>query len=90
MFGGAGFLGRARFFSSDASAATQGVSKPPVPAAAGTAGGEGGGDGQSGKSEQADAGKTVRGGVSHGLHYQMLLDPPYSGQIEVIALKWFI
>lgn len=78
MFG-AGFLGRARFFSSDAAAATQGGSKPPAPAEAGSAGGEGGGDGQSGKSEQADTGKAVRGGVSHGLHYQMLLDPPYSG-----------
>jgi protein SCO1/2 len=55
----AGFLGRARFFSSDASAATQGGPKPPAPAAAGTAGGEGGGDGQPGKSEQADAGKAV-------------------------------
>lgn len=61
---GAGFLGRARFFSSDAPAATQGGSKPPSPAAAGAAGGEGGGGGQSGKSEQADAGKAVRGGVS--------------------------
>lgn len=46
MFG-AGFLGRARFFSSDAAAATQGGSKPPAPAAAGSAGGEGGDNGQS-------------------------------------------
>ena len=46
MFG-AGFLGQARFFSSDAAAATQGGSKPPAPAAAGSAGGEGGDDGQS-------------------------------------------
>jgi protein SCO1 len=59
-------VGRARFFSIDASAATQGGSKPPAPPPAGTAGGEGGGGGQSGKSEQADAGKAVRGGVSDG------------------------
>jgi protein SCO1 len=64
---GAAFLGRARFFSADASTAAQGGSKPPAATAAATTGGDGGGDGQSGKSEQADAGKSVRGGVSYGL-----------------------
>ncbi|XP_066329448.1 protein SCO1 homolog 1, mitochondrial-like isoform X3 [Miscanthus floridulus] len=72
MFG-AGFLGRARFFSSDAAAATQGGSKPPAPAVAGSAGGEGGDDGQSGKSEQADAGKAVRGGPVSWLSFLLLL-----------------
>ena len=62
---GAAFLGRARFSSADASTAAQGGSKPPAAAAA--TGGDRGGDGQSGKSEQADAGKSVRGGVSYGL-----------------------
>ncbi|XP_066317893.1 protein SCO1 homolog 1, mitochondrial-like [Miscanthus floridulus] len=72
MFG-AGFLGRARFFASDASAATQGGSKPPAPPPAGSAGGEGGGGGQSGKSEQADAGKAVRGGPVSWLSFLLLL-----------------
>ena len=63
---GAAFLGRARFSSADASTAAQGGSKPPAAAAAAT-GGDRGGVGQSGKSEQADAGKSVRGGVSYGL-----------------------
>ncbi|AQK68639.1 Protein SCO1 1, mitochondrial [Zea mays] len=70
---GAGFVGRARFFSIDASAATQGGSKPPAPPPAGTAGGEGGGGGQSGKSEQADAGKAVRGGPVSWLSFLLLL-----------------
>ncbi|XP_062224033.1 protein SCO1 homolog 1, mitochondrial-like isoform X2 [Phragmites australis] len=69
---GAAFLGRARFFSSDASAPAQGGSKPPAAAADG-AGGGGGGDGQSGKSEQADAGKPVRGGPVSWLSFLLLL-----------------
>jgi len=78
---GAAFLGRARFFSADASTAAQGGSKPPVAAAAATTtGGDGGGDGHSGKSEQADAGKSVRGGVSYGLLSQSVLYPPYAGE----------
>jgi len=78
---GAAFLGRARFSSADASTAAQGGSKPPVAAAAATTtGGDGGGDGHSGKSEQADAGKSVRGGVSYGLLSQSVLYPPYAGE----------
>ena len=75
---GAAFLGRARFFSADASTAAQGGSKPPAAAAA--TGGDRGGVGQSGKSEQADAGKSVRGGVSYGLLSQSVLYPPYAGE----------
>jgi len=69
---GAAFLGRARFFSADASTAAQGGSKPPAAAAAAT-GGDRGGDGQSGKSEQADAGKSVRGGPVSWLSFLLLL-----------------
>ncbi|CAL5060164.1 unnamed protein product [Urochloa decumbens] len=69
---GASFLGRARFFSADASTAAQGGSKPPAAAASAT-GGDGGGDGQSGKSEQADAGKSVRGGPVSWLSFLLLL-----------------
>ncbi|RLN07380.1 hypothetical protein C2845_PM11G14920 [Panicum miliaceum] len=61
---GAAFLGRARFFSADASTAAQGGS---------ATGGDGGGDGQSGKSEQADAGKSVRGGPVSWLSFLLLL-----------------
>jgi len=68
---GTAFLGRARFFSADASTvAAQGGSKAP---AAATTGGDGGGDGQSGKSEQADAGKSVRGGPVSWLSFLLLL-----------------
>lgn len=54
---------RACFFSADVSAGAQGTSKPPAAAT----GRDGGGDGQSRKSEQADAEKSVRGGVSYCL-----------------------
>ncbi|KAG2648643.1 protein SCO1 homolog 1, mitochondrial-like isoform X2 [Panicum virgatum] len=71
---GAAFLGRARFSSADASTAAQGGSKPPAAAAAATTtGGDGGGDGHSGKSEQADAGKSVRGGPVSWLSFLLLL-----------------
>ncbi|CAN6230392.1 unnamed protein product [Urochloa humidicola] len=70
---GAAFLGRARFFSVDASTAAQGGSKPPAAAAGAATGGDAGGDGQSGKSEQADAGKSVRGGPVSWLSFLLLL-----------------
>jgi hypothetical protein len=60
------FLGRAHFSSRKAGAAAQDSSNSQ---AAATAGEGGGGDGQSGKSEQGDAGKTVRGGVSFAFSY---------------------
>ncbi|CAN6277619.1 unnamed protein product [Urochloa humidicola] len=71
----AAFVGRARFFSADASTAAQGGSKTPAAAtaAAGSAGGDGGVDEQSGKSEQADAGKSVRGGPVSWLSFLLLV-----------------
>ncbi|TVU32677.1 hypothetical protein EJB05_24420 [Eragrostis curvula] len=66
----AAFLWRARFFSSDAA---QGGSKPQAAAAAAGASQGGGSDGQSGKSEQGDAGKSVRGGPVSWLSFLLLL-----------------
>ncbi|KAL6888476.1 hypothetical protein ACP4OV_009502 [Aristida adscensionis] len=70
---GAAFLGRARFSADASAAAAQGGSKPAGEASAGASGGGGGGDGQSGKSEQADAGKAVRGGPVSWLSFLLLL-----------------
>ncbi|KAK3156054.1 hypothetical protein QOZ80_2AG0102200 [Eleusine coracana subsp. coracana] len=64
------FLGRTRFFSSDARAPAQDGSKPQAAAATGDGGA---GDGKSGNSEQGDAGKPVRGGPVSWLSFLLLL-----------------
>ncbi|KAL6629124.1 hypothetical protein ACP70R_028889 [Stipagrostis hirtigluma subsp. patula] len=70
---GAAFMGRARFSSDATAAAAQGGSKPAAEAAGAGGGGSGAGDGQSGKSEQADAGKPVRGGPVSWLSFLLLV-----------------
>jgi hypothetical protein len=70
------FLGRARFFSGNAAAAAQDGPKPQAAA----------GEGQSGKSEQGDAGKPVRGGVSFALPYTKCF--VHWSKLMQLGLKW--
>jgi hypothetical protein len=73
------FLGRARFFSGNAAAAALDGPKPQAAAAAA-------GEGQSGKSEQGDAGKPVRGGVSFALPYTKCF--VHWSKLMQLGLKW--